>query len=155
MRIDKPIEETPLEYALRIRNGISNKAEKNKNLSTQLFVTILFATVFSPLLILLTTDIWISKYIPAFVTACAALASYWLQLRKPQERWVIYRTAQREIEFEIDQYCHENGDYSNTETKDKLLSDRVSKRALQLHYEWIPVVPKVEDIEKTAKKGGK
>jgi hypothetical protein len=62
---------------------------------------VLFSTVISPVLILISDIDITSKYIPAFLTASASLSTYWIQLRKPQERWVVYRTAQREIKFEM------------------------------------------------------
>jgi hypothetical protein len=139
---------TPIEYANKIKYGIKAKSDETKRFSTFLFLVILISTVFSPALILISNEPWLSKYLPAFLTACAALASYWIQLRKPQERWLIYRTAQREIEYEIDQYTFGNGDYVESNNKDLLLTDRVSKRALQLHYEWMPIVPKIDDVNK-------
>jgi len=142
---------TAREYSEQIKAGVKKKADQNKRQSTILFFIILFSTVLSPVFILLSWGDTYSKYLPAFMTAGAALASYWLQLRKPQERWVIYRGAQREIEFEIDQYTFENDGYADNDGKDKLLADRVSKRALQLHYEWIPFAPKAEEIEKMIK----
>ncbi len=139
--------ESPLQYAKKIRTSVSKKANENKNTATFLFLVILFSTVLSPVLILVSDNAIVSKYLPAGLTACAALASYWLQLRKPQERWVLYRTAQREVEFEIDQYIHGVGKY-DTEEKDKILADHVSQRALQLHYQWMPIVPRADDINK-------
>ena len=147
-------EENVLEYAERIKEGISNKADSNKTWSTRLFLIVLFATVLSPILILLPVCDWFSKYLPAFLTASAALASGWIQLRKPQERWTLYRTAQREIEFEIDQYNHKIGEYQDERTRNAILSDKVSRRALQLHFEWIPIVPKAEDLQKVLGKTG-
>ena len=142
---------TALDYSKEIRDGIKEKATQNKNQSTFLYLVILFTTVFVPILILLPSGDFVTKYIPAFMSACAALASYWLQLRKPQERWVIYRGAQREIEYQIDQYKFENDEYNDPKSKDKLLADRVSKRALELHYEWVPFAPKAEEIDKIIK----
>lgn len=144
--------ETAIKYAQRIRNGIEKKSKQNKNNSTFLIFIVLFSTVLSPVLILISDCDIISKYIPAFLTAGAALASYWIQLRKPQERWVLYRTAQREIEFEIDQFQHNLGEYTIV-NKEMVLADNVSKRALKLHYEWMPFVPRAEEITKINKGG--
>jgi len=143
-------EQTAKEYAIGIKEGIKRKADSNKTVSTFLFLVVLFSTVLCPVLILISSNEYVSKYLPAILSAGAALASYWMQLRKPQDRWVIYRTAQREIEYEIDQYTFGTGSYS-IEDKEKTLAAVVSKRALQLHYEWMPMVPKIEDIEKLKK----
>ena len=141
------MEKNSLEYSKKISDGIKAKAKKNKEFSTLLFFVVLFSTVVSPVLILISDNFWISKFSPAILTACAALASYWIQLRKPHERWALYRTAQRDIEFEIDQFTFKNGDYSE-ENPDKVLADRVSKRALKLHYDWMPLVPKSKELQK-------
>lgn len=138
--------ESVLEYANTLKNGIQSKANKNKSFSTFLFFVVLISTVISPVLILISDNFYLSKVLPAFLTAAAALSSYWIQLRKPHERWIIYRTAQREIEHEISQYNFLIGEYSNGEI-DKILADKVSKRALQLHYEWMPLVPKASELQ--------
>jgi len=141
------MEENSLNYSNKICQGIKIKAKKNKDFSTLLFFVVLFSTVISPVLILISDNFWLSKLSPAILTAFAALASYWIQLRKPHERWALYRTAQRDIEFEIDQYTFKNGLYSEG-NPDKILSDRVSTRALKLHYEWMPLVPKSKELNK-------
>lgn len=137
-----------LEYSRGILRGIEKKARENKRETTVLFLVVTVATAFSPVLILLPLDFVLSKTLPAILTSLAALATSWLQIRKPQDRWVMYRTAQREIEFQIDQYLFGNGEYASIENKDALLADRVSNRALQLHYEWLPVAPRLDELEK-------
>jgi hypothetical protein len=141
------MDENSLNYSNKICEGIKTKAKKNKDFSTFLFFVVLFSTVVSPVLILISGNFWLSKFSPAILTACAALASYWIQLRKPHERWALYRTAQRDIEFEIDQYTFKNGEYS-IENPDKVLADRISKRTLKLHYDWMPLVPKAKELQK-------
>lgn len=139
------------DYSKKVLKGIEGKAIKNKNETTRLFLVVTIATVLSPILILLPLNIFFSKITPAILTGCAALATSWIQIRKPQERWAMYRTAQREIEFQLDQYDFSNGEYIDVQDKDSLLADNVSKRALQLHYEWLPVAPKFEELQKTRK----
>ena len=156
-------EPTALDYARTTKNGIKKKADKNKKTSTLLFATILLSSVSAPILILSpivdfkipyieisVPSEFLNRYLPAIMSACAAYASCWLQLRKPQERWAIYRTAQREIEFEINKFKYEIDGYASAD-KEKILADQVNKRALQLHYEWMPYVPKAEDIDKIIK----
>src|SRR5689334_21128155 len=105
-------QETPLEYAERTREGIAGKANRDKRLTTILFFLVFAGTVSTPVVILTLPDPF-SKVVPAVVSAIAAFATGWIQLRKPQERWAIYRTAQREVEFEIDQYQFRNGAYGD------------------------------------------
>jgi Protein of unknown function (DUF4231) len=137
-----------LAYARRTLAGVTAKAASNKRLTTFLFLTILIPTTVSPILILAANDPLAAKVLPSILSACAAVASAWIQLRKPQERWAIYRTAQREVEFEIDQYQFGNGRYAEPAGRGSLLADAVSKRALQLHFEWLPIAPRAEDARK-------
>jgi Protein of unknown function (DUF4231) len=144
----KPVEpDRALEYARNTLQGIKDKAERNKHWSDALFFIIIAATASSPILILLPlAPIW-SRNAPAILTALASVASAWVQLRKPQERWALYRTAQREIEFEIDQYTFGLGKYRDLTTRVSVLADAVSNRALQLHYEWLPMVPRLRELQ--------
>jgi hypothetical protein len=143
--------ENVIDYANRTLNGIKEKAKRNKRGSTIFFLCLLIPTAITPILILLPFGDILTKYIPAAITALASFSSAWMQLRKPQERWVLYRTAQREIEFEVDQYSYGLGSYSDPKTKDEILADRISKRALQLHYDWIPIFPKAKEIQNISK----
>lgn len=140
--------QTALEFATKVAKGIERKSDKNKNLTDLLIFTVLASTVFSPLLIFAPFEEPWSKLLPAGLSALAALSTGWLQVRRPQERWAMYRTAQREIEFEIAQFVYGNGEYSDPANKDQILADKVSKRALRLNYEWLPVVPKTDDLRK-------
>lgn len=141
--MDKQIE---LEFAEKICNGIKKKADKNKSLATFFFGVIILATVLSPTLILVSDNVIISKYIPASLSVLAAIAAYWIQVRKPNERWVLYRTYQRELEHEINSYKFQTGKYKDSEQKDKLLAESVNDKALNLHYDWIPMVPKATEV---------
>lgn len=135
-----------LEFAEKIRNGILAKANKNKKWATFLFGLIISATVLSPTLILVSKNEIISKYIPAILSVLAAISAYWIQVRKPNERWVLYRTYQREIEHEINSYTFQTGKYKDSNEKDKLLAESVNEKALKLHYDWIPMVPKATEL---------
>ena len=147
-----PAAENAYEYAQRTVKGITEKAKSNKKVSQRLFVVILVATSISPVLIFLPFCDLISKGLPAFLSVSAAIASGWIQLRKPEERWILYRTAQRELEFQIDQYIHNIGEYEDPDKKDAVLADKVSQRALQLHYEWVPIVPRADKINQLSGK---
>lgn len=139
-------EKKAIEFANNICNGIKTKADKNKKFSTLLFLIVLVATVITPLLILISDNFYISKVIPAFLSASAALSSYWIQLRKPHERWSLYRTTQREIESEINKYNFSIDEYSIDE-KDKVLAKKVNDLALKLHYDWMPMVPTTKELQ--------
>ena len=95
---------------------------------------------------------WVTKILPAVLTAFGAIATSWIHLRKPQERWLIYTNAQRDIEYYITQYNY--SDESNIQNKDKQLVDNVSDRLLKLHKEWVASVPTAEQIAEIGKKSG-
>ncbi|AKH95207.1 DUF4231 domain-containing protein [Elizabethkingia anophelis] len=135
-----------IDFAKEISQGIKEKADKNKNFSTFLFLVVLLATVITPLLILISDNFWVSKVSPAVLSASAALASYWIQLRKPHERWALYRTTQREIESEINKYTYSIEEYRE-ENRDTLLAKKVNELALNLHYEWMPMVPTTKELQ--------
>lgn len=137
---------SPEEFAVKICQGIKEKSDKNKNFSTFLFLVVLVATVITPLLILISDNFYISKVIPAFLSASAALSSYWMQLRKPHERWALYRTTQREIESELNKYRYSIDEYDNS-NRDTLLAKKVNELALKLHYDWMPMVPTTKEIQ--------
>jgi hypothetical protein len=141
---------SPERFALEICKGIKKKSDKNKNLSTFLFLVVLIATVVTPLLILISDNFYVSKLSPAILSALAALSSYWIQLRKPHERWCLYRTAQRKIEFEMNKYKYSVDEY-NTTDKDTILVRTVNELALKLHYDWMPMVPSTKDIHEIKK----
>lgn len=140
------IETSPEEFAIKTCNGIKTKSDKNKNFSTFLFLVVLIATVITPLLILISDNFYISKAIPAFLSASAALSSYWIQLRKPHERWALYRTTQREIESELNKYRYSIDEY-DIPNKDTFLVKKVNELALKLHYDWMPMVPTTKEIQ--------
>jgi hypothetical protein len=133
-------------FAIKTCEGIKKKADKNKDFSTFLFLIVLLATVITPVLILISDDFYISKVIPALLSASAALSSYWIQLRKPHERWALYRTTQREIESEINKYTFSIDGY-NDSTKEILLAKRVNDLALKLHYDWMPMIPSTKELQ--------
>lgn len=138
--------ESPEDFAIEVCNGIKTKSDANKRISTFLFFIVLFATVITPLLILISDNFYISKVLPAFLSASAALSSYWIQLRKPHERWSLYRTAQREIESELTKYRYSVDEYG-ADNSGVLLVKKVNELALKLHYDWVPMVPTTKEIQ--------
>ena len=142
-----------LHYSESIKNGIAKKAESNKRTSDLLYKFVITLPPISTLLLLIPIEsVWLNKFIPAVLMVGASISSSWLQLRKPHERWLLYRTAQREMEYEIDQYKLELNEYTKSNDKDKVLGDKITKRALELHYQWEPMIPKLEDLDKVKNK---
>lgn len=149
---------SPLEYSCFVKNEVKNKANKNKTKTILLFFIILFTTIFTPLLILVPYDdylsgftlVFVSKILPALLTSIGGISSGWLQLRKPQEKWIIYRTYQREIEKSIIDFTHNINGYTD-DNKEKKIVETVSEKHKDLHSEWVKKAPKLEDILKLGK----
>lgn len=106
----------------------------------------LIATLSAPLFITLGEGILLGKIVPASLAAIASFCTAWLQLRKPQQLWSLYRGAQREVEDEQTRYRFRIGGYSETDDPDRLLVERVSGIALSLHQKWAPLVPTPEGL---------
>ena len=133
------LEENSIQYALRHRDYFKNKSNKNKRISNKLLIIIILSSVLTPVFILVSADFWISKLLPSVLGAAAAFSSYWIQLKKPQEKWILFRSAQRQIEYEIDIYKF---NLSNLSQKDleKSLAMKVSQINLEAHQNWIPLL---------------
>lgn len=129
------------DYYAEIRRGFREKADHNKNESQRTFVGIIVATLLSPLFVTLGDGFWAGKAVPAALSVAAACATAWLQLRKPQRLWAIYRRAQRELEREKTAYDFKLDDYGSSADPDKLLAARVSAIAFKAHQLWEGLVP--------------
>lgn len=142
-----------LQYAEKISKAFKGKADHNKNESLTCFVLILGASLSAPLFITLGQGDVLGKIIPSILSVLAAGMTAWLQLRKPQKLWSLYRTSQRLIEDQVTKYQFRIGDYKAHEFPDKLLAEKVAELALSAHHEWTSVVPAPEtlllNLEKT------
>jgi hypothetical protein len=86
------------------------------------------------------------KLLPAVLSVFAAGATAWLQLRKPQRLWAIYRRAQRELEREKAAYDFGLDPYTETTCRDKTLASRVSEIAFRVHEQWEGLVPEPDAL---------
>lgn len=123
-----------------------NKAAHNKTESLWCFRLIMVSTLLIPVLVTLGTDIWFSKVIPSLLSALAAFCTAWIQLRKPQELWSLYRTTQRELEDQLIKYQYQLEEYEVSKDIDKLLVKNVANLTLQTHHKWIPIVPNPDSL---------
>lgn len=138
--------ETPLEYAVKISNSFKEKADHNKTESLTCFTLILVASLGAPLFITLGEGVFWGKVVPSVLSVIAAGLTSWLQLRKPQKLWSMYRGAQRLIEDHITKYNFKVGDYKNPAEADSLLAEKVAEIALNAHNEWTSVIPSPEAL---------
>lgn len=134
------------DYYAALRGGLREKADHNKNESQWCFTLAIGCTLVAPLFVTLGEGIIYGKVIPASLSVLAAGLTSWLQLRKPQRLWSIYRRAQRELEREKSHYDFKLGDYSSGADPDKLLAQRVADIAFKVHEQWEGLIPEADAL---------
>lgn len=143
-------------FAENIRKEFQEKADKNKKSTDNLFRTILITTIFSPVLILFPFDMYFpesisqlfSKVIPAILTGITAFSTGWLNIKKPQDKWTLYRTAQREVELELTYYENSVNGYT-LENREKKIIEETTRIYKDKHFAWVKIVPKLDDLNST------
>ena len=149
--------QNPEEFCLAVIRGFEGKASHNKNESMLCFWASMGGALLIPVFITLgpgvaeslacpSADFWLGKVFPSLISVCVAFSTGWLQLRKPQQLWSLYRTSQRELEDNLHKYRFSVGIYADTENSEKILVEKVTKIALDAHYSWLPIVPNPENM---------
>lgn len=150
MRNDKSVQydtfTSAVDFYSGIRKGLREKSDHNKNESQLVFISALFCTLATPLFVTLGDGWLLGKLIPAVLSVLASAATAWLQLRKPQRLWAIYRRAQRELEREKSAYDFKFGAYENAADRGKLLASMVSKIVFIVHEQWESLVPESDAL---------
>lgn len=113
-------------------------------------MVVVLCTAVVPLFITLGEGYWWGKTVPAALSTLAAIASAWLQLRKPQQLWTIYRSAQREIEDQETKRRFLIDKYAKAADPDKLLAESVAAIALNAHHQWVPNVPNPDHLKSSS-----
>ncbi|PSW33991.1 DUF4231 domain-containing protein [Photobacterium phosphoreum] len=138
------------QYAIEQANHYKKKADHNKEESIWCFRGVMVCSLLVPLFVSLGEGVWLSKIIPSFLSALAAFSTAWLQLRKPQALWTVYRTAQRKIETTLVHYQFrvEKFDFTpdSTDQANKLLISEVTSFASEAHNIWTQNVPDVSAL---------
>lgn len=132
------------EYYASVRKGMRDKANHNKHESQGCFAAIIFCTLIAPLFVTLGDGPFLSKIVPSILSVAAAGLTSWLQLRKPQRLWVIYRRAQRELEEHKANYDFKDGEFEGAADPDQLLARKVTNIARRVHDQWEGLVPEPE-----------
>lgn len=138
--------DSALEFYGDVRNSLKEKADHNKWESQLCFFSVICFSLLSPLFVTLGTGLFLGKIMPAGLSVCAAAATSWLQLRKPQRLWALYRRAQRELEREKTSFDFQLEEYKDAGDTDKLLAQRVSDIAFKVHEQWEGLVPNIDGI---------
>ncbi len=143
----------PSLYAQQTLDGFIRKANHNKRESIVCFTSVIVLTLVAPLLIAfgdkipcLSAEIW-TRVIPAIMSVSTAGFTAWLQLRKPQQLWSLYRDAQRRIEDAVTRCKYGTGEFADNPQAEKLLVERIADIAFAVHKAWVPLVPNPENLK--------
>lgn len=141
------IMDDPASFAECTRHGFKRKADHNKQESLCCFLLVIICSLSSPLFITLGHGVLVGKVIPSALSLLAAASTAWLQLRKPQSLWTIYRDCQRRIEDSQYKYVYGLEEYAvSKDERGTLLANDVRKVAWDAHQRWLPLIPTPEVI---------
>jgi hypothetical protein len=107
---------------------------------------VITSTLAAPLFVALSEDFFWGKVLPSILSVCAAGLTSWMQLRRPQKLWVIYRRAQRELEQAKADYDFKDGEFAIEPEPDKLLARKVTAVGRWVHDQWEGLVPEPEAL---------
>jgi len=129
----------------RIRH-FETKADHNKKEALAFFIALIFCTLASPLFIALGQDVFLSKVVPSVLSTVATGCAVWLQQRKPQQLWSLYRTMQRQLENELNGFEFLISDYRESTEPEKLLAERTAVICANAHQLWVPLIPSPDSL---------
>ncbi|MFT5297678.1 MAG: hypothetical protein ACI9YH_003715 [Colwellia sp.] len=136
-----------LEYCQSKINEFEKKAKHNKFESLWSFKIMMISSLAIPLFVSYGTgDFW-NKIFPSILSLICAFLTAWIQLRKPQQLWKLYRTSQRELEKELDLYKFNAGKYSNSSKADELLITEFTNKSININANWAKLVPSSKSEE--------
>jgi|GEM_PF-1414777 len=138
--------ENASEYYSAVRAAMREKANHNKWEAQYTFYAIICFTLAAPRFVTLGEGWFWGKAVPATLSVLAAGASAWLQLRKPQRLWALYRRAQRELEREKAAFDFGLDDFAESDDKGRLLASRVSDIAFRIHERWEGLIPESDSL---------
>lgn len=132
-------------------NEMKRKASHNKNETLWSFKLIMISTLAVPIFISFGDGDIYGKLIPSILAAISAFLTAWLQLRKPNQLWSLYRSAQRDLENELLLYKFGSEKYSDAATKEKILIEDFSKIYMKVNENWTSLVPTKDDVVSASK----
>lgn len=137
---------TPELFCKALISGFKSKAKHNKRESMLFFALTMIGSLSAPLFVTLGGDNFLlTKVFPSILSALVAFGTAWLQLRKPQHLWALYRGCQRRLEDNLYRYKFYVGEYSD-DKRDVILAERCAEIAMDAHNEWLPIMPKGENL---------
>src|SRR6266404_2313573 len=136
-----------LAFCERHISAMTRKASHNKHESLWSFYLIIGPSLSAPLFVTLGQEWILGKLVPSMLSLVAAAAMAWLQLRKPQQLWSTYRTAQRELEDQKNRFTYRIGVYADDPEPERLLAKNVADIAIGVHHHWVSLVPSPEQLK--------
>jgi Protein of unknown function (DUF4231) len=137
----------PLQFAETTISAFKAKANHNKSESLFCFTIVVGCSLVTPLFVTLGDGLFWGKILPSMLSLSAAASTAWLQLRKPQNLWSLYRDCQRRIEDHVYKYKYHLAEYQiSDDERLRLLADAVRTVAWDAHQRWLPLVPTPEAI---------
>jgi hypothetical protein len=138
--------ESALEFCIdRIRH-FEGKADHNKNEALGLFIALICCTLASPLFITLGPGLILGKVVPSVLSSVAAGCAAWLQQRKPQQLWTLYRTTQRRLENEELSFRFKINEYENASDPIKMFAQRTAMICSNANDLWVPLIPNPDKV---------
>ncbi|HYY57761.1 MAG TPA: DUF4231 domain-containing protein [Pyrinomonadaceae bacterium] len=147
MSIINEQDENASQLCQRLISHYEAKADHNKAEALRCFMLVIICTLITPLFITLGSGLWLGKVVPSVLSLIAAGATAWLQQRKPQQLWSLYRTAQRELEVHKMRHRYLMDEYETATNPDKLLARNVAVVVHNTHQQWVPVVPSPDNLK--------
>jgi hypothetical protein len=135
-----------LEFCLDRIKHFEAKADHNKAEALRLFVLLVFCTLASPLFITLGPGLILGKVVPSVLSSVATGCTIWLQQRKPQQLWTLYRTMQRRLECEEIGFRFSINQYEQAEHSGKLLAQRTALICTEANDLWAPLIPNPDKL---------
>jgi hypothetical protein len=134
------------EYCQGKVRHFESKADHNKREALTIFLLLISCTLAAPLFITLAQSVFFGKAVPATLSTIAAGCAIWLQQRKPQQLWALYRTTQRQLENEHAGYTFSIQDYATATNPEKLLAQRVALISMHANEAWASLVPNPDKV---------
>lgn len=132
-------------HALVFVDHYRTKADANKHTARVLALGSIAGSALIPVLLAASQPAWLV----AGLSACVTVATAWLHVRRHGARWALYRSAQRDVERELNDHQFSVGLYRDVAQPDAQLAERVNAIVHRVHYEWEPMARNLQDAVAT------
>lgn len=117
---------------------LRGRADLSRQEGQALVLVILVSTMAIPAFIGLGNGLFWAQIFPGALAVMAAASMAWLQVRQPQQQWVLFRTGQCKLEWHLEQYRRRRGQYAGKDGA-AVLVDTVMEVAWEMHRRTFPV----------------